>query len=76
MKQLLDPPNAARYVGLSVATLAKYRCTSNDGPPFFRSGSRIRYALDDLDAWLDKRRFTSTSEASARRGLAPAAGAA
>lgn len=62
----LTPRAAAAYVGLAPATLAKIRCVSNDGPPFMRLGRKIVYARADLDAWLDARRASSTSDADRR----------
>jgi predicted DNA-binding transcriptional regulator AlpA len=55
---ILDDRDAARYVGLTAATLrasrlARPRC---DGPPYIRMGRAVRYRVSDLDAWLDDRR--------------------
>lgn len=58
----LRAPYAAQYVGLSVSTLAKMRLRG-DGPQYSKAGPRIViYDRDDLDAWLDSRRRTSTSD--------------
>lgn len=62
----LKPPDAAAYLGLAPATLAKIRCVSNDGPPFIRLGRKIVYRKSDLDDWLAQRRATSTSDADRR----------
>lgn len=62
---LLRPPAAARYVGLSVDTLARYRRIGG-GPVFVRlSASAVAYLVADLDAWLASRRRTSTSATDA-----------
>ena len=55
----LDTQQAARMLGLSAKTLARYRVTG-EGPVFHRFGNRIRYLRDDLKAWWEKRRRTST----------------
>ena len=47
--------DAARYVGLSIATLRMYRRLGR-GPAYLRLGRAIRYPLVDLNAWLNARR--------------------
>ena len=46
----LNPKQAGFYLGLSVRTLQEYR-TAGVGPRFRRHSQRIRYHIDDLDAW-------------------------
>jgi hypothetical protein len=53
---------AAHYLGLAPATLAKMRCWGGT-PPFLRLGRKIVYCRADLDEWLNARRATSTSDA-------------
>lgn len=60
----LDAKNTAKYLGLSVKTLAMLRCTGR-GPQFVKRG-RIFYYKDDLDAWLDAGRSISTSMSQGR----------
>jgi hypothetical protein len=55
---------AARYIGLSVAFLNKARLTGS-GPTYLKLGRRVAYDVDDLDAWLNSRRRTSTSQEAA-----------
>lgn len=52
--ELLAPRQAARFLGLSVSTLAKLRRPSTDrqGPIYSKLGGSIRYRLCDLDAWV------------------------
>lgn len=64
--ELLKPRDAAAYLGLAVTTLAKIRCISNDGPVFIRLGRKVMYRREDLDAWLNDRQATSTSDADRR----------
>lgn len=43
---------AARYLGLPVATL-QYMAKRKQGPPFFKAGPRtVLYRIDQLDQWL------------------------
>lgn len=61
-REMLRPPRAAAFLGVSPRTLAKWRW-EGVGPPFKRVGRAIVYSPDDLDAWLSSRTFTSTAEA-------------
>ena len=61
MPRYLTPRQTADWLGLSVRTLDRYRA-SGEGPVFHRFGGRIRYRHDDLQAWADARRRTSTSD--------------
>jgi len=54
--------DAASYLGLSKSTLEKYRI-SGAGPVYASLGRVIVYDVEDLDAWVDARKRTSTSEA-------------
>lgn len=58
-------PEAAKYVALAESTLTKMRLTG-EGPPFVKVGPRaVAYRRADLDAWLEARVRTSTSDRSA-----------
>lgn len=59
----LDAKNASIYVGLSVKTLAQFRCLGK-GPKFLNpTGGRVFYYKDDLDAWINRfGRAASTNE--------------
>ena len=62
-QNILRPPEAAYYVGLTVSTLAKRRLRG-EGPLFVKLGTKaVGYRLRDLDAWLagNVRRSTSDS---------------
>lgn len=56
----LRPIDAARYLGLAVATLAKQR-SQRVGPRFSRLGRVILYDVADLDAWLRAHKTDSSS---------------
>ena len=56
---------AAALLRISARTLERYR-VSGDGPRFYRLGRRrILYAREDLLAWAQAGRRTSTSECKA-----------
>lgn len=52
---------AAELLGLSIATLAKWR-VSGGGPPYAKAGRCVLYVRDDLIAWLKSNRRLSTSQ--------------
>ena len=60
-KHLLTTLDAAKYVGLAVQTLAKFRVTG-ESPPYFKVGRQVMYDRADLDTWLLTRRRRSTSD--------------
>jgi hypothetical protein len=61
--RLLTSSDAAQYLTLSEQTLRKWRMTGG-GPAFVKFGSsgRVCYRLSDLDAFIDARLQTSTSD--------------
>jgi hypothetical protein len=62
---VMGTPEAASYLNLSSASLAKMRCMGG-GPVFIRLGRKIGYQRPDLDDWLAARRTINTSDAAAR----------
>jgi predicted DNA-binding transcriptional regulator AlpA len=53
--RILRPKEAARYLGLSVSTLAKMRCRG-DGPNYIQLGrGAIGYRVADLDQYAADR---------------------
>lgn len=69
--QILSTQQAADYYGLRAQTLRAWRHRGG-GPPYFRLTpgnlrSPCRYRREDLDAWLQERRFTSTSEETTKQ---------
>lgn len=57
----LRTPDAAVHLGLSARTLEKHRCYGT-GPVYRKLGGRIVYAIEDLDAWAEIGRRSSTSD--------------
>jgi predicted DNA-binding transcriptional regulator AlpA len=61
MKELLNEGQAARLLGLQVATLRRWRWAGR-GPAHLKIGSSVRYDPAELDAFLAAARRTSTSD--------------
>jgi predicted DNA-binding transcriptional regulator AlpA len=63
---LLTAEEAAEFLRLRPATLAKYR-SEGGGPNFTKLGGRVVYPKQALDAWVQQCTVSSTSEYPARR---------
>lgn len=50
----LTPLKAAKYLGISEATLRLWRA-QGQGPRFFRAGKLIRFRIRDLNEWIEQR---------------------
>ena len=61
----VDTEAAARYLALSPHPLECYRSLGG-GPPFYKFGKFVRYAVSDLEAWAGKRRQERTTGENAR----------
>ena len=57
----MDTVEAAGFLKISPRTLEKQRVVGG-GPRFRKFGSRVLYALADLQAWADARALANTSE--------------
>ena len=57
----LNTIDAAAYVGAQPATLETWRCNGG-GPAFIKVGRKVWYLRVDLDAWMQSRRVTCTSQ--------------
>lgn len=60
---LLTPETVARMLSQTVETLANQR-VARRGPPYLKIGRLIRYARDDVLAWLDGCRVETTSRSA------------
>ena len=62
---LLTTAEAAHVLRLSPRTLERFR-VEGTGPSYLKAGpgkrARVLYRLDDLQAWLNQSRFSSTSD--------------
>src|SRR5215471_16569929 len=61
----LDTTEAAAYLRRSTRTLERFRSVGG-GPRYAKAGRLVLYRRDLLDDWLEKRSFTSTSEARSK----------
>ena len=66
LPRLLTTKQAAESLSLSMTTLEKYRVYGG-GPRFLHLGRAVRYRVSDLDAWLESRVRTSTSDVGHNR---------
>lgn len=55
---LLTEKEAAEYLTVAPNTLAVWRGTKRQGPPFVRLGRAIRYRAADLDQWMTDQTVT------------------
>jgi len=61
LKDYLSPKEAAEYLGISISSLNQSR-TTGEGPRYAKIGRRVIYDRCDLDAWVEARKRTFTSE--------------
>ena len=59
---ILTTPQAALFLNLKPATLEQWRWNGR-GPRFIKIGRSCRYRISDLEAFLESRVFSSTTEA-------------
>jgi predicted DNA-binding transcriptional regulator AlpA len=57
----IDSETVAKLTGRSRRTVEKDRLTGF-GPNFYKLGRRVLYRLDEVLAWIEKGRRTSTSD--------------
>jgi len=53
MEYLYNEIQIAEYLGISKKKLQKDRCR-NEGIPYVKIGSSVRYRMNAVNAWLDK----------------------
>ena len=61
----VDTAAAARYLALSPHSLECYRSLGG-GPPFYKFGKFVRYAVHDLESWASNRRHDRTAGENVR----------
>jgi excisionase family DNA binding protein len=54
-EKTISRADAARYLGVSVSTLARW-ASKNEGPSYYVIGARARYRLGDLDNFIETQR--------------------
>jgi predicted site-specific integrase-resolvase len=62
-KQVHSPKVAAQRLGVSEASLARWRCDGS-GPAFVKIGGKVGYLDEDLDGYLAGARRLSTAPSS------------
>ncbi len=55
LQQLIDLETLATYLGVPAATVYDWRARRL-GPPAYRVGKRLMFAVPDVQAWLEHRR--------------------
>ena len=55
---LLTPQEASVYLGVSVQTLAIWRCNKRYNLKYVKVGRNVRYSVDDLKSFLNARTYT------------------
>lgn len=60
-KTFLNTKEAAAFLGLKPNTLEKMRVYGG-GPEYRKHGRYVRYHIDDLNAWSELRKRSSTSD--------------
>ncbi len=60
-QKLLNPLEAALFLGVSVNTLAVWRSTGRHDLPFIKVGRCVRYDHAVLSAWLEAQTVTQTA---------------
>jgi predicted DNA-binding transcriptional regulator AlpA len=65
---LLTPKQASEYLGVPTGTLCDWR-SQRRGPDFFKLGGYlVRYAQNDLDAWLAAQHVSLPQQTNRRTG--------
>jgi hypothetical protein len=62
---LLTPSQAADLLGVTIGTLAVWRCTSRYPLPFVKIGRRVKYRINDINNFIENglnNFYQSTSE--------------
>lgn len=62
LETLLNEHDVANLLGLSVASLRRWRLI-RQGPKFLKINSAVRYRAEDLKAWLESRPTGGTQSA-------------
>ncbi len=65
MERLLTQSELAERLGTSERFLEVRRVTGG-GPPYVKVGRAVRYRPSAVDAWIEQRERTSTSDSGAR----------
>ncbi|ARD44766.1 MULTISPECIES: helix-turn-helix domain-containing protein [Colwellia] len=53
-QNLLTPTQAADILGVTIGTLAVWRCTARYPLPFVKIGRRVKYRLSDINNFIEQ----------------------
>lgn len=67
-QEYLDTEAVSELTGISQSTLEKARVRGT-GMPYVKAGRSVRYALNDVRAWMNAHRVTSTSQDTSKPGV-------
>lgn len=62
-ERLLTPAVLAEYLDVAPGQLAQMRYMGT-GPAFIKIGSKVRYSMSEVGAWLEEQKRTQTGVAS------------
>lgn len=68
-KKYLTTRELARMLDVAPGTLHNHR-TSGTGPAFIKVFGAVRYAVEDVEKWLDSQRFQNAAQAREARRTA------
>ncbi len=60
LEPLIDIGELAAYLGVPVSTIYDWR-TRGLGPPAYRFGKHLKFAVGDVRAWVERQRETGTA---------------
>lgn len=60
---LLSPADVEEWIGINRGTLAQWRYKGL-GPRFIKTGRRVKYSPEAIEAWLDENTRTQTGDAA------------
>ena len=60
LEPLIDIGKLAAYLGVPVSTIYDWR-TRGLGPPAYRFGKHLKFAVGDVRAWVERQRETDTA---------------
>lgn len=63
LEPMIDVVTLAAYLGVPVSTIYDWR-TNRNGPPAYRFGKHVMFAVSDVKAWVEQQRDPAVSGGS------------